>query len=368
MVSIRVVLAVAAVMIAAKFATAADPSKGENLIEVKIVLPKGDTYMRGATDPVADLYVDVTLTNKTAKENRNKETIEVTNVNRLTAEELAQIHDDAVNNKLKMEEQAARVEKKKTTVSKEQYPVNKDSIGVAYVEPQLGPHDVIDFIITKLPDEGEEAPAKPKVIGRDNKPEHIAKIDVSETLYLEAGESTKPFSLPVGKYYVIREPGMYSIKAVMRLIGDNADGKKFAESNEEKFRVLPFKVVSQKIGDVEENWEEYERGYPNFDYMLYQVKTTATYDEIYYVQRIPVRHQPRWEWKRLCTVKAGTQVQVAQIAPKKVAVLAAHHKGDAGLYTLDFTKVGSKVSSKLLDLKEGTLPKLKVEGGEAATE
>src|SRR5690348_4549515 len=65
---------------------------GQNFIEVKLTLPKGDTYMRGSSDPVANLDVELVLTNKTAKENLNKETLNVPVVTRLTPDE----YDDMV--------------------------------------------------------------------------------------------------------------------------------------------------------------------------------------------------------------------------------------------------------------------------------
>jgi hypothetical protein len=343
---------------------------GENLIEAKITLPK-DVFLRGATDPVSDLTIDLTLTNRTAKENLNKEVTPVTTVNRFSAEELAEIERKAIAGKMTAEDHAKAVEGKKVLVNQETWPVNKDSIGLAYVEPRLSAGDDVEFVIQKLADEGEAAPegAKPQIIARDTRVEGPEKGDRSPTRYLAAGETSPVFNLPVGKFYLIRDPGKYSIKAVLRTLGDSGKPSKFAESNEETFRVLPYKVVSEKIADVQGNWQEYERGRPTFDYMLYQCKTAAQWDEIYYVQRIPVRKINRWEWGRLCTVKPGTQVQVAQVSPKKVAILAAQYKGDAGLYTLDFSKTGVTVTSETKQMKdEVTPPKLKVEGGTVSAE
>jgi len=338
---------------------------GENLIEVKLSLPKGDTYMRGASDPVADLVAELTLTNITKKENLGNESQVVPANQRFTPDEIAQLEG------LSKEEQNALLEKKKATKSIEVRPVNKESLGASYVEPQLGPHDVVDFIITKLPDEGEAAPAenaKPIIIPRDNKADSISRVDLSEIKYLAAGETSPVFSLPVGKYYTIRDPGTYSIKAVLRTIGNNTKPQKFAESNEEKFRVLPFKIVPQTIEVLQRNLEFYERGIPSYDYLLYQVKNLQGFDEVYFAQRIPVRGISTWEWQRLCTVKAGTQAQIANLAPKKVAVLAVHSKGDAGLYNIDFSKPGAVVTGKIIELKDGAQPKLKVEAGAASVE
>jgi len=349
---------------------AADALPGENVIEVKIALPKGETYLRGATDPVQDLWVELTLTNKSQKEDLNKETISVTRVDRLTGEEVFQMQEEAAKKNLKLEEQLARVDKKKVTETKEQYKINQNSVGYAYTEPMLASHDNIDFVVTKLAEEGD-APAadnaKPKAVVRDNRPENISYVDVAPVRYLAAGETSPVFNLPVGKFYKVSEPGLYSIKAVLRLIGDNSKGQKYAESNEEKFRVLPFKVVAAKIEEVRENWEHYERGFPSFDYMLYQVKTSGQFDEVWYTQRLPVRRVDRYEWTRLCSVKPGTSVQIAQMGPKKVAVLAVHAKGDAGLYTVDFSTPGPKVTTQTRDIKDA-VPKLKVEGGAASFE
>ena len=48
---------------------------GENSIQAKIALPNGDTYIKGASDPVLNLNVTVTLTNKTKKEDLAPETV-----------------------------------------------------------------------------------------------------------------------------------------------------------------------------------------------------------------------------------------------------------------------------------------------------
>lgn len=336
---------------------AGDHFFGENLIEVKLTLPKGDTYMRGATDPVADLVAEITLTNRTAKENLNRETQPIEDSSRLTSDEYMKLQT------MTREEQVALLEKKKVNRELEVYSVNKDSLGFAYVEPQLGPHDFVDVVITKLPEEGQPAPEKPIIIRRDNKPDHVSTTDMSPTKYLAAGETTKPISLPVGKFYQIRDPGKYSIKVVLYNILDNDKPSKFAESNEETFRVLPFKVVDRKIGEVRENIENYERGTPAFDYMIYQVKTGGNFDEVWYLQRIPVRKMDTWEWTRLCTVKDGTVAQIAQLGPKKVKLVAAQAKGDLGIYELDFSKPGVVVKSEVKDLKaDGNIPKLGADG------
>lgn len=360
---IRLLTVLSGVLCLAHSAGAAD-FFGENLVEVKLALPKGDLYMRGATDPVADLVATLTLTNLSKKENLSNESVTVPDNQRLTSEELANLTN------MSDEQRKELVEKKKATKTIELRPINQDSLGVAYTEPQLGPHDVVDFLITRLPEEGETVPenAKPVYVPRDGKADSVSRVDLAQTKYLAAGETSPVYTLPVGKYYIIRDPGLYSIKAVLKTIGNSSTEQKFTVSNEEKFRVLPFKVIDQKITEVQRNWDMYERGIPNFGYHLYQVNTAEGHDDVYLVQRIPLRGVAHWEWTRLCSVKDGTQAQVAQLDPTKIAVLAVHHKGDAGLYTVDFTKVGAKVAAKSVEVKAGAEPKLKVEAGAASVE
>ncbi|MCY3019967.1 MAG: hypothetical protein NTW87_13190 [Planctomycetota bacterium] len=346
---------------------------GENLVTVKLTLPKGDTYIRGTTNPVANLVAEVALTNVTEKEKLTKETVSVTTVGFLSSDELIALTDKLKKEATKeaiLEMINAETEKKKATADKDVFPVNQKSIGVAYPPPELGPHEVINFVITKLPEEGAAVPegAKPVIIPRDNKPDHVGRVDWSPVKYLAAGENSPVYSLPVGEYYRISEAGLYSIKAVLLTVGDSNKPQKLTESNEEKFRVLPFKKVDQKIDELRRNWEFYERGYPSFEYMLYQVVNGAGYDEVYWVQRIMVRGSPRWEWERVCTVKGGTLAQVAFLGPKKYAVMAVQAKGDGGLYTLDFNTVGPTLTTKAFEVKEGTTPKLKVEAGVPAVE
>ena len=351
----------------------------DSLIELKLVLPK-DTFLRGGSDPVADLNAEVTLINKSTKENFVKEKVPFDDVTRLSAEELGALR------KMTVEQQKELLAKKTEKRELEVAPINVNSVGYAFVEPQLGPADTIEFIIVKLPDEGEAVPegTPPTIIQRDNLPDQATALDATPNHYVSAGESSPPYKLPVGKFYLIRSPGMYSIRAVMKSIPDKKapspfDATKidrliqkypagYATSNEEKFRVLPFKSVNQKLADLKSELDLYERGYPDFDYMLYQVKADANFDEIYALQRNKVRGNDVWEWTSVCTVKTGTTAQVAQPAPKKVALLAIHAKGDAALYNFDFSAPGVKITVKPIPVKAGAEPKLKVEGGNISVE
>ena len=351
----------------------------DSMIEMKLALPK-DTFMRGSSDPVADLTVDITLTNKTAKENLVKEKVTIEEVSRISAEEFSKLRSMTADQQKEL--LAKKIEKKDIEID----PVNGSSLGYAYVEPQIGMVDSIEFIIVKLPEEGETVPegTMPTVVKRDSVSDQATMMDVRRTKYLAASESSPTFKLPVGKYYNIRTPGLYSIRAVMKSIHDKKAPSPFEStkneklmgknpggyllSNEEKFRVLPFKIVDVKIDDLKSDLSAYERGYPTFDYMLYQVKSNANYDEVYALQRIDVRGIENWEWTPLCTVKTGTTAQVAQPAPKKVALLAVHAKGNAALYTLDFSAPGVKVTAKAVPVKDGAEPKLKIEGGNISVE
>ncbi len=351
----------------------------DSMIELKLTLPK-DTFLRGTTDPVADLNVDITLTNKSVKENLVKEKVTIDEVSRLTSEELASLK------KMTPSQQKELLAKKTEKREIEVQPINPNSVGYAYVEPQLGPVNSIEFVIVKLPDEGEVVPegTPPTIIQRDSIPDQATALDAFPTKYVAAGETSPAYKLPVGKFYLIRSPGLYSIRAVMKSVSDRKapspyDSTKnerliiknpggYALSNEEKFRVLPFKMVDVKIEDLKSEITQYERGYPEFDYMIYQVKADANYDEVYTLQRIAIRGVDRWEWTRVCTVKAGTTAQIAQPAPKKVALLAVHGSGTAALYTFDFSAPGVKIATKPVAVKDGAEPKLKVEGGNITVE
>lgn len=339
---------------------------GENSVQVKITLPNGDTYIKAASDPVLNLNVGVTLTNKTKKEDLAPETVTLPDSKRLSTDEIIKL------DKMSAEEQNALLEKLKSgTRQVEQFKVNPESLGIAYLEPQLGPHDSIDFVITKLPEEGETVPENYKAphVLRDNKPESIASVDMAPRKYLPAGETSPEFSLPVGKYYLIQEPGLYSIKAVIRTLADNTTDLKVATSNEEKFRVLPFKVVPQRLDYLKSDLRFYERGEPTFKYMIYQVRTETRDDELWTLQRIMVRGLAQWEWRQICSVKGGTQAQVGMIGKDKIALLAVQKRGNQGLYELDFSQPGVKITkAEIKDLPEGATPKLRVEGGAATVE
>ncbi|MCW8132062.1 MAG: hypothetical protein KIS92_17070 [Planctomycetota bacterium] len=347
---------------------------GKDLIEAKITLPNGDLYMRGTTDPINDLVVSLTLTNKSPKENRGKETLTVTRPSYITEDERKKLETEKIEYKGPDEYKAELdrfykkfVEDKTKSATLEQTPVNPKSFGYAYAIPELGPHDLVEMIIFRQPDPGA-ADAKPKRVMRDMPVEHTGRMDVEPNKYLAAGETSEAFVLPAGKFYRIIEPGTYTIKAVLRMIGDSGKPDKVVETNEETFRVLPYKVVPQKIDNLVEAWDDYERGHPDFNFMIYQLKRAAPWQEIYYVQRIKVRGMERWEWHRLCSVAQDTTPQVAQVSPTKFAILSVQAKGDAGLYTIDFAKVDPLVTAKTLEIKEGNVPKLKVEGENVSAE
>ncbi|MBI3832353.1 MAG: hypothetical protein HY291_22710 [Planctomycetes bacterium] len=368
-------LALCALMLLAAPVRALD-DRGKDLVEAKITLPNGELYMRGATDPVSELVVTMTLTNRSSKENRGKETITVTRPSYITEAERKKLEEKRISDGGTLDEYKKKlddfygdfVKNKTKTETVEQTPVNPKSFGIAYIEPALGPNDLVEFAIYRLPDEGAPADAKPKKIDRDMPVEHTVRADFAANKYLAAGETSEPYTLPAGKFYRITEPGNYTIKAVIRTIGDSGKPDKVVESNEEKFRVMPYKVVSRKIDNLVEAWDDYERGHPDFNFMIYQLQRAASWQEIYYVQRIMVRGIERWEWHRLCTVAQGSTPQVAQVTPTKFAILSLHAKGDAGLYTIDFSKVDPAVTSKILEVKEGNVPKLKVEGGNVSAE
>jgi hypothetical protein len=343
---------------------------GENLVDAKITLPNGDTYLRGATDPVADLVVDLTLTNRTPKASFNPEKVQVEKVARLSPEDIAALTQKTLKENLTAKQIEEEVAKKKTTETELLPPINKDSLGVSYTAPKLGSNDDIKFIITRLPEEGETVPAdaKPVEVSVDIRTCYVGNSEVVPGSYVPAGETSQVYKLPVGKYYLVRDPGKYSIKAILPMIGDNQKPSGHVESNEETFRVLPFKIVDMKFEDLKRHWVEFERGIPAFDYMFYQVKTSGGWNQVYYLQRIPVRDDSHWEWTPLCTVKANGKVQIAQVGYKKVALVIPQQDGTAGFYTLDFHSIGPKVTAKTIALKDGVLPKLKVEGGAATVE
>ncbi len=204
----------------------ADP---ESPVELKIALPK-ESFFRGGTDPVAGLTVDVTLVNKTEKEDLvpKKETID--QITRFTAAEIANMKSMTPDQQKEL--LAKKTEKREIEV----YPVNKDSVSVAYAEPELGPEDNIGFIIVRLPDEGEVVPegAEPDLIPRDNLPDQATRLDAAPTKYLAAGESSPAYKLPVGDFYLMRRPGMYSIRAVMSSLWDKKSPAPFEASKSAK--------------------------------------------------------------------------------------------------------------------------------------
>lgn len=358
-------LAVAFLLAASAWSSRAEEVVGKDIIQCEITLPKGEVYMRGATDPVADLSASLVLTNATPADQRAKVHVETREASFLTPDQFRELS----GTEMTKDELARKLDEVTKALSVQKMiqvePVNKTSLGVAYAPPVLGPQDLVEFVILKLP-EGQAPPAeaaKPKPVARDMPIEHTSRTDAARSAYLAPGEKSPAYVLPVGRFYTIREPGRYSLKAILRDLPDSRTPSGRVESNTVEFRVLPYKVLDQKIAALQESWSAFERGHPDFDYMFYQLLLSAAHQEIYYVQRLTARGLERWEWHRLCTVAPGANVQVAQVTPTKVALLAPHMKGDAGLYTVDFAKVDPEVTAKTLPVVEGKVPTLVVEGG-----
>jgi hypothetical protein len=232
---------------------------------------------------------------------------------------------------------------------------------------KLSPHDFIQFVILPISEEEGEAEGgdaqakpKPKPIRRDMPLLPAEPTNLRDSRYLGAGES-ETFVVDAGKYYLVDRPGLYSIKAQM--FGPNG-----ISSNEEKFRVLPFKKVDLTSDELERKWKTYERDRIDFPFMVYQVRTRAAFDEVEYVQRIVNERTDHYEFHRLCSVYPGTTAEVAYLGPKKVAVLARHARGDWALYEIDFSTLDPRVTTKKVEVKEGAAPRIKVESGKASVE
>jgi hypothetical protein len=135
-----------------------------------------------------------------------------------------------------------------------------------------------------------------------------------------------------------------------------------------QFQVLPYKVVPRKIDDMIPEWENFERGYPGFEYMFYQLQRAEPFQEIYYVRKLNINRRDKWEWHRLCTVAANSKVQVAQVNPQTVAILAHQNSGKIGQYTIDFKTDDPTVTCKLHEIKGEQMPTLRVEGGQVTIE
>jgi len=335
---------------------------GKDMIDCEISLPKGEVYTHGQTDPVLGLVVSLVLKNNTPADKRTPDDVSVRVAKPLTPEQIAALTTDVIDkNEIDGKvADAVRAQDSKKEIKVQ--PVNKDSHGFAYIKPELGPHDLISFIITKA--DAEEG-KKPAVAKRDMATEYTSPADRDENAYLAPGTTSPEFILPVGAYYKIVDPGTYKLKAVIKGIRDTRTPSGCVESNEVTFSVLPFKVVNRKIRGLKQWWEEYERGVPEFEYMFYQLQMNAPYQEVYFVRKRTVRGIVKWEWRRLCSVKQGGKIQFKMAGPKKCAILSPQAAGDAGLYTVDFTPYDTAVTGKVMALVDNKVPTLVVEGGEA---
>jgi len=339
----------------------------KDMIDCEISLPKGEVYSHGATDPVEGLVVSLILKNTTPADKRQAQDVTVREAKPLSPEQIKQLTTDVIAK----DEVAAKIETVvKASDSSKQikvFPVNKDSFGFAYAVPQLGPQELVTFVITKADAEPVEG-KKPAVVRRDMAVEYTSSADRRPNAYLAPGTASPEFILPVGAFYKVVDPGNYTMKAIIKDIRDTRTPSGCVESNEVQFRVLPFKVVNRKIADLQAWWEDYERGTPEFEFMFYQLQMAAPYQEIYFVRKRTVRGIVRWEWRRLCSVIQGGKVQFKIAGPKKFAILSPQAAGDAGLYTVDFTPYDTAVTGKVMPLVDKKMPTLTVEGGEAKAE
>ena len=337
----------------------------KDIIECKIALAKGEVYMRGATDPVADLSITLTLTNTSPAEKTAKESVQVKEAKFLTPDEYNKLISTPTKTKEELDALLKpSLDASKSTKNIEVEPINKASFGHPYVPPELGPQDLLDIEIVKVAEGAQPEGAKTKPVRRDMPVDYTGKLGRTPMAYLAAGATSPEYVLPIGKFYLVREPGKYTAKAILRDVPDSRTPSGRVESNTVEFRVLPYKVVDTKVEDLTAWWAEYERGHPNFDYMFYQLSVNAPYQEIYYVQRLKPLGVEKWEWHRLCTIASGSTAQVAQVSPTQVAILAPQAQGNAGLYVVDFSTVDPKiVKTQQLPIVDKKIPTLVVEGG-----
>jgi hypothetical protein len=339
----------------------------KDMIDCEISLPKGEVYTHGATDPVQDLVVSLVLKNNTPADKRTPADVTVRVAKPLTPELVQKLTTKEIEKGQVQAEVDAAVKSCDSTTQIKVAPVNKDSFGFAYIKPQLGPHELVTFIITKADATVEEG-KKPKTIARDMSVEYTAPADRDANAYLAPGTTSPEYILPVGAFYKVVDPGTYKMKAILKDIRDTRTPSGCVESNEVTFTVLPFKVVNRKVDDLRSWWEDYERGVPEFEYMFYQLQMAAPYQEVHFVRKRTVRGIVKWEWRRLCSVKQGGKVQFKMAGPKKCAILSPQAAGDAGLYTVDFTPYDTAVTGKVMQLADKKMPTLVVEGGEAKAE
>ena len=189
----------------------------KDMIKCEIALPKGEVYLRGETDPVADLVVSLTLKNTTPADKREMEQQSVRRVKALSPEQVAELSGKEIPKAEMAAKVEAVVKASDTTEQVQVEPTNKDSFGFAYTIPELGPQDLIEFVITKMPEEGK-APAegaKPQIVARDMPIEYTAPTDRLPNAYLAPGATSPEFVLPVGRFYKVIGAGQYSIKAIL---------------------------------------------------------------------------------------------------------------------------------------------------------
>lgn len=347
------------------------------IIELRLRLPNGTVYRRGATDPVAGLTADLQMVNLSKPFNRIPLKKKVTVVRRLSPEEEYKVASDKSLLEGTKDEIEAKIKQKcenlKVDKTIEIPPTNPDSFGIAYAPPKLGPQDLVRAVIVPVR-EGEEAGAavgegaapKPVPARRDMPVEYTAQTDAAPTAYLAPGATSPVYHLPVGKFYLIKAPGLYRLTIELPAFRDPRSPLKCIRSNPVTFRVLPYKAVGQKLEYLKRHWAEFERGEPNFEYMFYELPTDQPYRAIYYVRKIPIGPRHKYEFHRLCSLVPNGRAQVRQLTPKKIALLVPHMDAAAGLYVVDFSTLDPTVETRLLPLKPGRKWKLTVEG-ETAT-
>jgi hypothetical protein len=361
-----VVLPTLAVLSFSGLAGAAD-AQLPPVIELKLSLPNGAVYRRGATDPVEGLIANLQLVNVSKPYNRTPVEVKIRTVRQLTPEEEFKLASDPTlltADEAELERRAAELRSEETV---KEMPTNPDSFGIAYAPPKFGTHELVTATIFPVPEEGEAAAegatAKPLPIKRNMSIEYTAQSDAAPSAYLAPGATSPAYPLAVGKFYKIPAPGLYRMTVSMPGFADPKNLLKRIESNPVTFRVLPYKAVNRKIEELKRDWTEFERDELNFDYMFYELPTDQPYRVIYYVRAIKARELKRWEWSQLCSVARDGAVQIEQLTSKKVAVLAPHDGGFAGLFMVDFTTLDPTVTTKRLPLKPGREWKLQVENG-----
>jgi hypothetical protein len=279
--------------------TASAQASDEEVLSVRIGLDK-EAFMRGGTDPVADLKVNVTLTNLS------------------------------------------------------------DKIELVLPLMEMDPQGIVEFEIALLGAPtgviaADETPEKTPIL-RNPAIQPVDTIPPVPGISIPPSGS-KQVTLNVGGWYDIKAAGKYEMTCVFS--GAQLKG---IRSNTIEFEVLPIKRIDVPAHDLIANLGDYERDNPDYPFMFYITRGPGRFDNILYLTREGKGGYEHYEYHWLGQISPDKLPEM-KTSGSRVALVVPDKTNDnvSWTYEVDFAKHPIVVKGEKVVHEPGSIPQVSLD-------